>query len=159
MIPIFSYMITEWGQFTPDFEIAWAPWPQNEKGTNYAGMSGDLISVAETSKHKQEAYDFMRWMSTEGIVEQGVWTPSWKDADLDHCVRNFSKGTPNPDAIHMESLKHALTSVQPKLTFAPAAYITEVHTEFDAEVEMYLLGEQDLRYDDGKYPRQSSSSH
>ena len=46
MIPIFSYMITEWGQFTPDFEIAWAPWPQNEKGTNYAGMSGDLISIA-----------------------------------------------------------------------------------------------------------------
>ena len=36
MIPIFSYMITEWGEFTPDFEIAWAPWPQNEKGTNYA---------------------------------------------------------------------------------------------------------------------------
>ena len=34
MIPIASYMITEWGQFTPEFEIAWAPWPQNEKGTN-----------------------------------------------------------------------------------------------------------------------------
>ena len=44
----------------------------------------------------------------------------------------------------MESLKHALTSVQPNITFAPAPYITEVHTEFGAEAEMYLLGEQDL---------------
>jgi multiple sugar transport system substrate-binding protein len=144
MIPIFSYMITEWGQFTPDFEIAWAPWPQNEKGTNYASMSGDLIGIAETSKHKQEAYDFMRWMSTEGIVEQGVWTPSWKEADLDQVLETLVNETPNPDAIHMESLKHALTSVQPSAKFAPAAYITEVHTEFYAEVEMYLLGEQDL---------------
>ena len=144
MIPIFSYMITEWGKFTPDFEIAWAPWPQNEKGANYAVMSGDLIGIAETSKHKQEAYDFMRWMSTEGIVDQGVWTPSWKEADIDQVLETLVNETPNPDAIHMESLKHALTSVQPADLFAPAAYITEVHTEFYAEVEMYLLGEQDI---------------
>ena len=31
MIPIASFMVTEWGQFTPEFEIAWAPWPQNKK--------------------------------------------------------------------------------------------------------------------------------
>ncbi|WP_203247608.1 ABC transporter substrate-binding protein [Sporosarcina beigongshangi] len=144
MIPTFSFMITEWGQYTPDFEIAWAPWPQNEKGTNFSGMSGDLLTVSKTSDHKQEAYDFMRWMSTEGIVEQGVWTPSWKEADLDTVLDTLVSGTSNPDAIHMESLKHALTSVQPNKTFAPAPYITEVNTEFGAEAEMYLLGEQDL---------------
>ena len=144
MIPIFSYMITEWGQFTPEFEIAWAPWPQNEKGTNFAGMSGDLISIAETSEYKQEAYDFMRWMSTEGIVEQGIWTPSWKEANLDQVLETLVSETSNPEANHMESLKHALTSVQPTDSFAPAPYITEVHTEFYAEAEMYLLGEQDL---------------
>ena len=52
--------------------------------------------------------------------------------------------TSNPDAIDIESLKHALTTVQPTGSFAPKAYITEVLTEFDGEVEMYLLGEQDL---------------
>ena len=144
MIPIASYMITEWGQFTPDFEIAWAPWPQNEEGTNFAGMAGDLISVSNTSNYKQEAYDFMRWMTTEGIVEQGVWTPAWKDADLDKVLETLVSRTSNPDAVHMESLKHALSSVQRTNTFAPAAYVTEALTEFDAEVEMYLLGEQDL---------------
>ena len=78
MVPTSSFMIAEWGQFTPDFEIAWAPWPQNEKGTNFSPMAGDLISVSETSNHKQEAYDFMRWMTTEGIADQGVWTPLGK---------------------------------------------------------------------------------
>ena len=144
MIPTLSFMITEWGQFSPDFEVVWAPWPQNEKGANFAQMSGDLLTVSKTSDHQQEAYDFMRWMSTEGIVEQGVWTPSWKDADLDTVLDHLVSGTEKPDAIHMESLKHALTSVQPNITFAPAPYITEVHAEFGAEAEMYLLGEQDL---------------
>lgn len=144
MIPTFSFMITEWGEFAPDFEIVWAPWPQNEKGTNFTTMSGDLLSVSKTSDHKQEAYDFMRWMSTEGIVEQGVWTPSWKEADLDAVLNTLVSGTPNPEAIHLPSLKHSLTSLQPNKTFAPAPYITEVNGEYGAEAEMYLLGEQDL---------------
>ena len=144
MIPISSFMITEWGQFKPDFEIAWAPWPQNEKGTNYADMAGDLISVSQTSDHKQEAYDFIRWMTTEGISEQGLWTPSWKDADLDAVLETLVNGTSNPDAVNIESFKHAYTSVQPPVKYAPKSYTTEVLKEFDAEVEMYLLGEQDL---------------
>ena len=78
------------------------------------------MSVSQTSKHKQEAYDFMRWMTTEGIVEQGLWVPSWKDADLDIVLETLVSKTSNPDAIDMESLKHALTSVQPTDTFAPA---------------------------------------
>ncbi|WP_203247609.1 ABC transporter substrate-binding protein [Sporosarcina beigongshangi] len=144
MIPTFSFMITEWGEFAPDFEIVWAPWPQNEKGENFTVMSGDLLSVSKTSDHKQEAYDFMRWMSTEGIVEQGVWTPSWKEADLDTVLDTLVSGTSNPEAIDLPSLKHSLTSLQPNKAFAPAPYITEVNTEFGAEAEMYLLGEQDL---------------
>ncbi|UOQ83422.1 ABC transporter substrate-binding protein [Gracilibacillus salinarum] len=145
MIPIASYMITEWGQFTPDFEIAWAPWPKNSADDEaYSAMGGDLVSVAQNSEHKQEAYDFMRWLTTEGIVEQGVWVPSWKEADLDTVLEKLASGTENPDAIDMESLKNALTSVQPSKSFAPPSYVTEAYTEFDAEVELYLLGEQDL---------------
>ncbi|MBS4195919.1 ABC transporter substrate-binding protein [Lederbergia citri] len=144
MIPISSFMITEWGQFTPDFEIAWAPWPQNEPGDNYANMGGDIISIAENSEYKQEAYDFIRWMTTEGIVAQEVWTPSWKNADLDSVLETLVKNTANPEAVDLPSLSHALTSVQPSKSFAPATYITEVLTEFDAQVELYLLGEQDI---------------
>lgn len=145
MVPIYSYMVTEWGQFTPEFEIAWAPWPKNsESDESTAPMGGDLVSIAKISKHKQEAYDFMRWLTTEGIVEQGIWSPSWKDADVDKVLETMVNGTAKPDAVHMESLKHALVSVKPTKTIAPPPYITEINTEYGAEVELYLLGEQDL---------------
>ena len=91
-------------------------------------MAGDVMSVSQTSKHKQEAYDFMRWMTTEGIVEQGIWTPSWKDADLDQVLETLVSRASKPEAIDMESLKNALTSVQATDTFAPAGYITEALT-------------------------------
>lgn len=145
MVPTGSFMITEWGQFTPEFEIAWAPWPKNnESDKAVAGMGGDLISIAKSSKHKQEAYEFMRWLTTEGIVEQGIWTPSWKEADMSKVLETVVNGTKKPEAIHMESLKNALTSVEPSEVIAPAPYINEVFTEFGAEVELYLLGEQYL---------------
>lgn len=145
MVPTGSFMITEWGQFTPEFEIAWAPWPKNKESDEpVAVMGGDLISIAKSSKHKQEAYDFMRWLTTEGIVDQGIWTPSWKEADMDKALETVVNGTKKPDAINMESLKNALTSVKASEVIAPAPYINEVYTEFGAEVELYLLGEQDL---------------
>ncbi len=145
MVPVGTYMVTEWGQFNPEFEMAWAPWPKNnESDKNLAPMSGDVISIAKSSKHKQEAYDFMRWLSTEGIVEQGIFMPSWKEADLDKVLETMVNGTAKPEAVHMESLKHAISSVNPTNVYAPASYITEVYTEYGAEVELYLLGEQDL---------------
>ncbi|MFP7299373.1 ABC transporter substrate-binding protein [Neobacillus niacini] len=145
MVPTGSFMITEWGQFTPEFEIAWAPWPKNNASDEaLTQMGGDLISIAKSSKHKQEAYDFMRWLSTEGIVEQGIWTPSWKEADMNKVLETVINGTAKPEAVHMESLKNALTSVKPTEVIAPPSYINEAYTEFGAEVELYLLGEQDL---------------
>jgi multiple sugar transport system substrate-binding protein len=145
MVPIFSYMMTEWGQFTPEFEIAWAPWPKNNEGDEaIASMGGDLLSIAKSSKHKQEAYDFMRWLTTEGIVQQGIWTPSWKEAEMDKVLETLVNGTAKPDAIHLESLKHSITSVRPSEVIAPPSYIVEIYTEFGAEAELYLLGEQNL---------------
>ncbi|WP_058306528.1 ABC transporter substrate-binding protein [Gracilibacillus massiliensis] len=145
MIPIGSYMLSEWGQFTPDFEIAWAPFPQNESGDNmYTQVGGDLISVAKSSEHKQASYDFIRWLSTEGIMDQGVWVPSWKNADLNTAVENVASNTPNPEAIDIESFVHSISTIEAQKTYAPAPYITEVHTEYAAEVEKYLLGDQDL---------------
>jgi multiple sugar transport system substrate-binding protein len=145
MVPTGSFMITEWGQFTPEFEIAWAPWPKNkESDKSLAPMGGDLLSIAKGSKHKQEAYDFMRWLTTEGIVEQGIWTPAWKEADMSKVLETVVNGTKKPEAVHLESLKNALSSVESTDVIAPRSYITEAYNEFGAEVELYLLGEQDL---------------
>ena len=82
-------------------------------------MSGDLITIAKSSKHKQESYEFMRWLTTEGIVDQGIFTPAWKEADMNKSLETVVNGTKKPDAIHMESLKNALTSVKPIEVIAP----------------------------------------
>lgn len=145
LLPIPSYLIAEWGNFIPDFEMAFAPWPKNDpNGEIYAGMSGDLVSIAKSSQHKQEAYKFIRWLTTEGISEQGLWVPSWKNVELDKVLENLANNTSNPDAIHLESLNYTLNASTPTDTFPPKSYITEVINEFDAEVEMYLLDEQDI---------------
>ena len=41
-----------------------------------------------------------------------MWTPCWKEADLDNVLGTLVSETSNPDAVYMESLKHALISVQ-----------------------------------------------
>ncbi|MBM0065446.1 ABC transporter substrate-binding protein [Alkalicoccobacillus gibsonii] len=144
MVPIASFMLSEWGQFTPEFEMAWAPWPQLElTGVNYSAVGGDALSVAKSSNHKQEAYDFIRWLTTEGIVEQGIWMPSWNDANIDEVVESIAAGTRKPEALHLESIIHTL-DVEPIRSYMPAPYITEVHTAHAAEVERYLLGDQDI---------------
>ncbi len=49
MVPIPSYMVTEWGGFTPDFKIAWAPWPKNNADDpKYRYASGGY------DRHRQE---------------------------------------------------------------------------------------------------------
>jgi multiple sugar transport system substrate-binding protein len=145
MIPTGSFMITEWGEFTPDFEIAWAPWPKNDANSKvYTNVSGDVISIAESSKHKQEAYDFMRWLTTEGISQQGLWVPSWKGGEMTATLERMVAATPKPEAVHMESLAHTIMISNPAKTVTPPTYSYEATTEFGNEADLYLLGEQDL---------------
>src|SRR5699024_6548180 len=35
MIPMTSVMSSEWGEYEPDFNIAFAPWPKNEKDDDF----------------------------------------------------------------------------------------------------------------------------
>lgn len=145
MLPMATYMVTEWGSFTPDFTMAWAPMPKySNDETSYAPMAGDGISIAKNSDHKQEAYDFIRWMSTEGIVDQGIWLPSWKEADLDEVLSTMVEGTSNPDAVDLESLKNAISVRESGDPLSPVSHYLEANNAFTAEVELYLLGEQDL---------------
>ncbi|ASN06702.1 ABC transporter substrate-binding protein [Virgibacillus necropolis] len=145
MIPTASYMITEWGEFTPDFTMAWAPWPKNkEDGPSYARMGGDIMSIAKNSEHKEEAYKFIRWFTTEGIKIQNISIPSWTKTDLNEVVDNLISTTPKPEAIHKESLLYTLKNSEASEVFVPQPFLSEAYSEFNAEAEMYLLGEQDL---------------
>lgn len=145
MVPIPSYMVTEWGGFTPEFTIAWAPWPKwNADDPQYRFTSADMISIGKNSKHKEEAYQFMRWMTTEGMLVQNKAIPAWKQPDMKEVLNNLVATTANPEAVDIDSLAYVLEQGEESEQFLPAGYMTEVYDAFKAEVEKYLLGEQDL---------------
>ncbi|GIO41377.1 ABC transporter substrate-binding protein [Paenibacillus apis] len=145
MVPIPSYMVTEWGGFAPEFTIAWAPWPKDKADdTQYRFASSDMIALGKNSEHKEEAYKFMRWMSTEGMLVQNKAIPAWKQTDVKEALNNLVATTANPNAVDIESLAYVLESGEETKQFLPAGYMTEVYNAYKAEVEKYLLGEQEL---------------
>lgn len=61
------------------FKTVFAPLPKMKiEDPMSSNVSGDVLSIYSKSKHKDEAYTFIRWFSTEGIVLQGKNIPSWK---------------------------------------------------------------------------------
>jgi multiple sugar transport system substrate-binding protein len=145
MVPVGSWMVTEWGEFTPDFTMAWAPYPKNNKDDeSYTIMQGDVMNIAQNSEHKEEAYEFIRWFTTEGLMVQQKSIPAWKNADLEQVVNDLVASTKNPDAVDKESLIYTLENSVPAKRGIPKGYITEVYDAYNAEAELYLLGEQDL---------------
>lgn len=145
MVPIPTYMLTEWGGFTPDFKIAWAPWPKNNADDpQYRFASADVIALGKNSDHKEEAYKFIRWMSTEGMLVQNKFIPAWKDVNITEVLGDLAANTSNPDAVDIESLAYVLEYGEEAEQFLPAGHMTEVYNAFKAEVDKYLLGEQDL---------------
>lgn len=145
MIPSGSFLITQWGGFEPDFEIAWAPWPKNnEEDPVTTKVGGDVVAVGESSDQKEAAYTFARWLTTEGMIVQERFIPSWNHADASEVLDNLIAGTSNPDAIHKESLQHTLEIGEPVVDEVPVPYISEAYDVLNTEAELYLLGQQDL---------------
>jgi multiple sugar transport system substrate-binding protein len=145
MVPIPSYMVTEWGGFTPDFTIAWAPWPKDKAGDpQYRYASADMIALGKNSTNKVEAYKFMRWMSTEGMLAQNKAIPAWKQPEIKEVLNNLVATTAKPEAVDIGSLAYVIKQGEEATQFLPAGYMTEVYNAYKAEVEKYLLGEQDL---------------
>ncbi|SDM91865.1 ABC transporter substrate-binding protein [Bacillus sp. OK048] len=145
MVPITSYMVTEWGGFTPEFPITWAPWPKNSESDSLnAFTTADIMSISKKSEHKDAAYEFIRWMTTEGMLVQNKSIPAWKQIDLNDVLKNLAANTTNPDAVDIEALTYVLGNTISSKQFLPASYLTEAYNAFNVEAELYLLGEQDL---------------
>ncbi|NOU95884.1 extracellular solute-binding protein [Paenibacillus sp. LMG 31456] len=141
-----SWMISEWGNFTPDFEIAWAPYPKNSasESTSYGRTSGDTIGIAKSSKNKEAAYKFVRWFSTEGIQEQGLSLPGWKKADQSKAVDMLVAGTKKPSAVDKKTLMDVLNKTTGSKMVIPPSYGPEAEKAYVDESQLYLLGQQSL---------------
>ncbi|MDQ0902086.1 MULTISPECIES: ABC transporter substrate-binding protein [unclassified Paenibacillus] len=148
MIEIGSWMIPEAageGPIKQTFKTVFAPYPTAKKGDPIASKTdGDFLAVGASSKHKQEAYTFVKWMATEGIVLQGKYLSGWKKADMNKLIDSMTVGANADKLVDKESLKYVLDVTKSAPPFIPVPYQAELEKALTTEQEKMLLGNQSV---------------
>lgn len=148
MLAMGSFLVPELGgtdTVPATFRTVFAPLPKLNAGDEIASNVGsDVLSVYSKSKHKDEAYTFIRWFSTEGIVLQGKAFPSWKNADLKQVVDAMVAGTKTPEMIDKESLLYVLNHTKASSAKVAVPYHAELEKIFMEEFDRMMLSGQAL---------------
>lgn len=149
MIPIGTWMIDtvlDTESYPHDFETVFAPFPvfsDGKPGVTQGAASYLAIGANSTPEKAKAAYDFMRWMSNEGSVAVNV-LPADKAGDLTSVLK--AKVGDKTDLIDPASILAAWTSpnLVANIIGRDAAKFSEIDAIYNAECELFLLGEQDL---------------
>lgn len=152
MIPIGSWMNTEIGgtdQNPLNFNVAVAPLPKNAAGDQggYTEVTTDFVSVAQNSKHKDEAYKFVRWYTTEGQTVQGKNISSWNQvssSDMAKVIDTILSGTKNPEKVDKASLISTMQASKASKLVPPVTYQNEIYKAVNDEFEKFIFGKQDI---------------
>ncbi|RKP58166.1 extracellular solute-binding protein [Cohnella endophytica] len=147
MIVTGDYMIPEAGgtdKVPATFTTVFAPYPKVNKEDPMSTLNNaDLMSVYSKSKHKEEAYQFIRWYTTEGIQLQGKYIPSYKKADIATVIDNQLATAKNPEMVDKESLMYVMQNQIPQNFSVPPSYYDQADQEFTKEMDLFLLGKED----------------
>lgn len=152
MITIGSWMNTEIGgtdKVPLEFQVAVAPFPKNDEGdpTGLTPVTTDYVAVAAKSKHKEEAYKFVRWYTTEGQIVQGKNIPAWQGVEseqVEAIIDTILAGTKSPEKVDKKSLVDTLVASKASAIVPPAPYQAEVYEAINEEYEKLILGNQDI---------------
>ncbi|AIQ48624.1 hypothetical protein R70723_23970 [Paenibacillus sp. FSL R7-0273] len=143
-----SFLVPEAGgtdTIPASFKTVFAPVPtMNADDPISANVSGDVLSIYSKSKHKDEAYTFIRWFTTEGIVLQGKNIPSWKKADMNEVVDNIIAGSKNPEMIDKASLMYVLENTATPSAAVAVPYHAELEKILLEEFDKMMLADQDM---------------
>lgn len=127
-----------------DFQTVFAPFPVFEDGE--AGVtqgSVSYITVGANSEHPKEAYDFARYISDSGAVEQNIF-PATKDGDISSVLKSMVG-----DRTDLLDIDSALAiwenpNLVPNMITRDSEKFVEIDKIFDTETQNYLLSGQDL---------------
>lgn len=147
MIPIGNYMVPELDdqdKFPHDFVTTFAPmprWKDAEPGTTYTESL--FYSVSKTSKHPQEAYDYIRFYTTEGMRIRGVSVSAEKGIDKMEFMKMLVE---DPSYIDMDALSNVMTNPDWKdnVYYNVPPFSKEMETLMKEEASKYLLGTETL---------------
>jgi len=147
MMPTGPWMVSEAGgtdKIPATFVSAFAPWPTNAKGDEIYSFGGaDPLVISSNSKHKEQSYRFLRYLSTEGMALTKQFS-AWKKADITKEVDQIVASTKSPDKIDKASLVNVLSATKLPESPVTVSYAPDLEKAYIAEADQYMLGEANL---------------
>ena len=147
MLPMGTFMLSDIGneKYSPDFVTTFARQPLWDKdGKHYNVAGATMFAIAKTSEHPKEAYDFLRFWTTEGVNLKGMFISNEKGASKMDSVNQIINGF--KDKVDVEALTKVMEDpdwVDSFETYTPE-YQSEIDSILTEETDKYLLGSQSL---------------
>lgn len=147
MIPLATFILSELDdvdKYPHDFQTTFAPipvWGDADPGRTYS--EAQYYAISKTSEHPQEAYDFIRYYTTEGMRIRGVSVSAEKGIDKMDFINNLLD---DPSYADMEALANVVNNPNWKdvvYTNVPS-YNSEMSKLMIDEVSKFLYGNEDV---------------
>ncbi len=125
-------LIADQNKYPHTFKTAFAPMPRSSKDAEIGNTSfgGEFYAIGKNSPNKEEAYKFIRYMTTEATKVGVKGLPGWKKADGKAAVESIIKG--HEDSYNVDSLLNTLydervkTSLDTNITVSYQAQFKKV---------------------------------
>lgn len=146
MIPTGAWMLAEIKDLEKrphDFQTVFAPLPKWGNGVAGRTFSDTkMLSIPVSAKYPQEAYEFIRFYTTEGAFIRAGGLVALKNADIKSNINTIIEGG-DTEALYNTASLYAIFE-NPKLEYnAPLTapvYDAEIGTMFGEVCEMYMVG-------------------
>lgn len=147
MLPIGSWMLAELedqGKYPHDFVTTFAPLPRFKDGQEGSTFTqSQYYSIAKTSKHPQEAYDFIRFYTTEGMNIKGVSITAEANTDKMESINKMIGEAKYCDTEALEKVINNPKWFDNIHNISPIFQKT-LATMVKEECDLYLLGDVSL---------------
>lgn len=147
MLPMGTNLLSDIGNevYPHDFVTTFARLPLwNSEDPHYNSTGAIFYSLAKTSTHPQEAFEFLRFWTTKGVPLKGMFVSNEKNVDKMESTRAIVNGF--EDLVDMDGLAALMEDpdwVDSYSTHAPE-YQSQIDTILTEETDKYLLGSQSL---------------
>lgn len=147
MMPLGTYVLSDIGneKYKHDFITTFARMPLwDAADEHYNTAEATVFSIARTSEHPQEAYDFLKFWSTEGVKIKGMFLSNEKGADKMESVNSIVESF--RDSVDMDALTKIMKDEKWVDSYAEStpAYQNEISSLEIEESDKFLLGTQSL---------------
>ncbi|MFB4162471.1 ABC transporter substrate-binding protein [Alteribacillus sp. JSM 102045] len=134
-------MTNDIDEYERDFNIAFAPYPHFEGQSTPAHHVEDAMSIVAESEHPEEAWEFIKWYTNEGMIHlsPGGRVPASEDAPAEEAREKIVEGAEN--TYNTESLDNVYEIEDTEMIVDPPYQVLD---SINQQLEAYFMGEQDI---------------